>query len=344
MLTRVFSVLVSVLAIATSTHAVEYVFSTITVDFPSFHDDLFDCLITGINDAGLLVGGCNDRSRDSDFRAFLYNGRRFKQIVLHTKPPPVNTANSRHRDETFDSVRPISVYQSMPLKNVGTLSAIFDLNQARRVRKGVTAQSINNQDNITGWYSDGTRLNGFLTRRRGKDLTLTVPGSTLTEAIGLNDFNQVVGDYTDEQGFFHGFIYDNGVYTSVDFPNLSQPDSALSGINNFGEMVGCHSICSFGFHYDSEAATFTSIDVPGAVLTQPRDINDSGLIVGVFFDGLELHGFLYDGTGFTVIQAPGAIVTNIFGVDNAGRIVGSYIVETSSGEFTHHPFVAVPVP
>jgi hypothetical protein len=229
----------------------------------------------------------------------------------------------------------------MPLKKVGILSAILD-SQARRVKRGVTPQSINNQDNITGWYSDGVRLNGFLTGR-GKDRTLVVPGSMLTEAIGLNDFNQVVGDYTDEQGFFHGFVYDEGVYTSVDFPNLSQADSALSGINNFGEMVGCHSTCTNGFHYDSEAATFTPIDFPGAVLTQPRDINDSGLIVGVFSDGLELHGFLYDGIGFTVIQAPGAIVTNIFGVDNAGRIVGSYIVQASSGELTHHAFLAVPV-
>jgi hypothetical protein len=340
MLACLFSFLVSVLAFATSTHAVEYVFSTITVDFPSFHDDLFDCLVTGINDAGILVGGCSDRSRNGDFRGFFYNGRRFKQIVLHTRPPRTGRTNSR--DETFDSgAGSTSVYQSLPLKKIGPLAAILD-SQARRFRRGVTPQSVNNEDSVAGWYSDGARLYGFLTRR-GKDLTLIVPGSTLTEAIGLNDFNQVVGDYTDEQGLFHGFVYDQGVYTSVDFPNLPEPDSALTGINNLGEMVGCHSFCSKGFHYDSETATFTSIDFPGAVLTQPRDINDFGLIVGVFSDGLELQGFLYDGTGFTVIQAPGAIVTNIFGVDNAGRIVGSYIVQASSGELTHHAFLAVPV-
>jgi hypothetical protein len=347
-----FSVVIfALIAQPLSTHAVEYTFSTITVDFPSFRDDLFGCAVTGINDAGILVGGCNDRSRNSEFRGFLYNGRRFKPVVLHTKIPPANTAKNSHPDQMSVSPRSISVYQSMPLKNVGKLSIIFDLEDsslqlrsARRVRKGVTPQSVNNQNGITGWYFDGTRLNGFLKREGEKDLTLSVPNSTLTEAVGINDFDQVVGDFRDEEGVFHGFFYENGVYTSIDFPTPSPADSALSGINNLGQMVGCHSNCSHGFHFDSETATFTSIDVPGAVLTQPRDINDSGLIVGVFSDGLELHGFLYDGTGFTVIQAPGAIVTNIFGVDNAGRIVGSYVVETSSGEFTHHAFLAVPVP
>jgi hypothetical protein len=147
-------VMFALLALPASTHAVEFIFSTITVDFPSFRDDLFGCAVTGINDAGILVGGCNDRSRNDKFRGFRYDGRRFKSIIVRAKKRRANTEKSSPRDQTFVSPRLMSVYQSIPLRNVGTLSVIFDFEDSslqrsfRRVRN-VTPQSINNQDGIT---------------------------------------------------------------------------------------------------------------------------------------------------------------------------------------------------
>jgi hypothetical protein len=176
-----FSVVIfAVVAQPVSTHAVEYTFSTITVDFPSFRDDLFGCAVTGINDAGILVGGCNDRRRNSEFRGFLYNGRRFKKIVLHAKKAPANTEKSSQPDQMAVSPRLMSVYQSIPLKNVGKLSVIFDLEDSslRRVRNGVSPQSVNNQNDITGSYFDGSRAS-----RRARPLYLELKVNTYRSAL-----------------------------------------------------------------------------------------------------------------------------------------------------------------
>src|ERR1044071_9678902 len=48
----------------------------------------------------------------------------------------------------------------------------------------------------------------------------------------VNDAGQIVGYYIDAQGS-HGFIYDNGAFSSV-----SQNVVNLEGINNAGQIVG----------------------------------------------------------------------------------------------------------
>src|SRR6266498_4554125 len=74
------------------------------------------------------------------------------------------------------------------------------------------------------------------------------------------------------------------------------------------------------------ALTFTTIDVPGARLTQASGINNRGQIVGWYDDasGGE-HGFLLDETGFTTIDVPGAGLTATDGINDRNQIVGGYI-------------------
>jgi len=51
---------------------------------------------------------------------------------------------------------------------------------------------------------------------------------------------------------------------------------------------------------------FTSIDFPGAVLTQPQGINPGGEIVGLYKDTAgKQHGFLLSSGQFTSIDYPG---------------------------------------
>jgi probable HAF family extracellular repeat protein len=70
--------------------------------------------------------------------------------------------------------------------------------------------------------------------------------------------------------------------------------------------------------------TFTTIDVPGAVVTAAFGINNRGQIVGVFGDATGGHGFLWDGATFTTIDVPGATATFARGVNAAGQIVGQF--------------------
>jgi probable HAF family extracellular repeat protein len=71
--------------------------------------------------------------------------------------------------------------------------------------------------------------------------------------------------------------------------------------------------------------TFTSIDVPGAIATNPQGRNDLGSVVGYYTDTTnQSHGFLFAGAGFTPIDVPGASHTWARGINNSGNIVGYY--------------------
>ena len=73
---------------------------------------------------------------------------------------------------------------------------------------------------------------------------------------------------------------------------------------------------------------FSTIDLPGAVETDPSGINDRGEIVGAIDDTQgATHGFFRDRKGrFTVIDVPGAApFTSLFGINNRGEIVGQHL-------------------
>jgi probable HAF family extracellular repeat protein len=97
--------------------------------------------------------------------------------------------------------------------------------------------------------------------------------------------------------------------------------------------------------------SFTTIDVPGATggTRGARGINDSGQIVGSFYDGVRDHGFAYSGGRFTTIDVPGAFTNVAFGINNSGQIVGSFIdatayhgFEYAGGSFTTIDFPGSP--
>jgi hypothetical protein len=79
-----------------------------------------------------------------------------------------------------------------------------------------------------------------------------------------------------------------------------------------------------GFIRDANGV-LTTIDVPGATLTQIAGINDRGVMVGFYADaGGRLHGFFRDPSGaFTTLDAPGASLTLALGINNQGDIVGA---------------------
>jgi probable HAF family extracellular repeat protein len=216
-----------------------------------------------------------------------------------------------------------------------------DINFAQ-IKAGIP-RGINADGDLSGFYGStrahGHRqvgVHGFL-KQHGKVTTLDFPASTLTEAIGLNDFNQVVGDYRDLNGVFHGFLYQNGKFTTIDVPFPGVVTSAPSGINNNGHIAGFYddAIARHGFFYDG--VSFTTVDVPSVDETAISDINDDDLMVGAYFDGTTLHGFLYDGGTLHTIDVPGALMTQPLGINNLGQIVGAYHDGTE-----WHGFLATP--
>ena len=90
-----------------------------------------------------------------------------------------------------------------------------------------------------GRYTDigGTR-HGFLLDIDGSYTTIDPPGSTYTDANGINDASQIVGEYGDFGTItFRGFLRDvDGSYTIFDVPGAR--DTKAYGINDAGQIVG----------------------------------------------------------------------------------------------------------
>jgi uncharacterized membrane protein len=79
--------------------------------------------------------------------------------------------------------------------------------------------------------------------------------------------------------------------------------------------------------YAARLYSFTTIDFPGAAVTEPVGIKGTGQIVGYYIDtGSRTHGFLLSEGGFQTIDFPGAPFSQAYGINLRGDIVGPYSV------------------
>jgi probable HAF family extracellular repeat protein len=153
--------------------------------------------------------------------------------------------------------------------------------------------------------------------------TFDVHGALRTEAYGINDGGQIVGNYQDASAGIHSFLYTAGIFTSLDVPVPGALATWAQGINNRGQIVGYYEDQNGGMHgflYDQ--GVFTSLDVPlpGAVSTVAFGINNRGQIVGSYIVGSTYHGFVYDAGVFTPLDAPGASQTFANGINFVGCV------------------------
>src|SRR5262245_8169433 len=96
--------------------------------------------------------------------------------------------------------------------------------------------------------------------------TIEPPGSIFTEAIGINDSGEIVGDYRLADNLTHGFLLSGGTYTTVDFPGHM---TVAFSINNSGQIVGTYQadLDSPPRGFLLSGGVFTTIDVPGSIQT-----------------------------------------------------------------------------
>src|SRR5215469_16668466 len=69
--------------------------------------------------------------------------------------------------------------------------------------------------------------------------TIDVAGAVSTQAFGINERGDVVGNYTDAAGSGHGFRWSNGKFTSIDFPGAIL--TSARAINDADEIAGAYS-------------------------------------------------------------------------------------------------------
>ncbi len=103
----------------------------------------------------------------------------------------------------------------------------------------VTASAINNRGDIAGFDTDAQgNVDSFLLGRWGRETALDYPGAMSTQALGVNDSDEVVGVYTNPDMTMHGFTWTpEGGFMSVDDPN-GIGTTTINGVNDAGQLVG----------------------------------------------------------------------------------------------------------
>jgi hypothetical protein len=91
---------------------------------------------------------------------------------------------------------------------------------------------------------------------KGVYATLAAPGASATLPFGINNRGQIVGAYVDPDGgtaggFTHGFLFEDGVFSTIDVPGPGPSETELTGISNSGEIAGVYRDAlgiTLGFH------------------------------------------------------------------------------------------------
>lgn len=102
----------------------------------------------------------------------------------------------------------------------------------------------------------------------------------------------------------------------------------MSGITKAVATTACLAALTAGGQTAERALVFTTVDFPGAVLTNAQGINAGGEIVGAYNDAgtpSRTHGFVLSGGQFQSIDVPGARATFARGIGPGGDIVGTYV-------------------
>ncbi len=198
--------------------------------------------VTGLNDIGVTVGFSADNKGDNS-GFYSIGGHRF-----HVANYPTNNVASPAIDQLLgvnDHDIAVGFYNDSKGNAHGYTYRIATHHYGIVAVPGassVSATAINNGGDIAGFdtNSSGT-VEGFLLLNNGRVIHLNVPGSSMTQAFGVNDGDVVVGGYqvgTGKGAVMHGFVWAPG----LGFGNVDDPSGAgattVNGINDHGRLDG----------------------------------------------------------------------------------------------------------
>jgi uncharacterized membrane protein len=234
--------------------------------------------VNGVNDYGTVVGDAWFPNATVHAKAFVHhaNGK-----TVYWLPPGAVLSGFYGRNDsgvTTGAYFAASNQHHAFLRKGSTMTAISKPPDASPIR-------INKYNTVAGTYADSAGLShGF---RRGSDgsvIHLNYPGATQTLANGINDIGVIVGFYLDANNAGHGFIYHNGAWAKLQFPNGRS--TQLYGISDANVIVG-ESGQLYAYMYKNGVTK--QIVFPGSTTTQVRAIAPGGLIAGM---SDKTHGFL----------------------------------------------------
>jgi len=140
--------------------------------------------------------------------------------------------------------------------------------------------SSGSKQEIVGGYGQGAYLTSgsFLVHVTSSKKGITTesyqsvnfPSVPLQISGGVNKAGQIVGQYVDTSGVFHGWELSGGAFTTLDVPFAGATGTVAGGINDSEEIVGGwnESGATQNQHgFTLSSSTYTSFDYPGALQT-----------------------------------------------------------------------------
>ena len=158
---------------------------------------------------------------------------------------------------------------------------------------------------------------------------VSYPNSLETTLTGSTSDGLAVGTYLDANDVFHGLMYFQGHYTSLDAPGSF--GTFVNGINEFNEMYGSFKTVSQGDNTSGflilDFGAYTVIDVPNAFSTEITGLNGSNQAVGGYYpnvNGSSERAFTWQNGAFTLfpLNVKSSVATAI---NEAGAVAGWYI-------------------
>jgi uncharacterized membrane protein len=155
------------------------------------------------------------------------------------------------------------------------------------------AHGINDRGDIVGRCFDASKKQlGYLLSHDGSFTILDDPTFLTTDGWAIDNSGVVVGDYSDADGFVHGFAWtQNAGFITLDFKNNM---TGLRAINERGDISGIY-FDGFTLHgfFRLKNGTEMTVDPLGSVETDSAVVNSSGSIAGVYWDtNFNAHGYV----------------------------------------------------
>jgi probable HAF family extracellular repeat protein len=297
-----------------------------TIDFPGAEGTF----ATAIDDRGRVVGSYTDDRgtpavRSAEHGFLLDEHGRFRRIdvpgATATRPLAINN-RGQIAGEYVDRAGRSHGYLQDADGSVTTIDA---------PGAGTTVVTdLDDRGQVVGASVDAaqTTISAFLRDADGRFIPIAHPDAGFYGTVpeGINNQGQIAGTFSDANDRTHGFVLDDGAFTTVDAPG-SPGNTQVLDIDDRGRLVGESGHVSYSYLASGRGQQL-EIDAPAVASdTFAAGINNRGEIVGSSDRGAvrSYHGFLRDRWGrFRRIDVPGARSTAAARINDRRQIVGYY--------------------